>query len=118
MLEYRKKNTDIISIKYNRHNINDNIISEALGSFNNQHNLAIELANVVYNNYLKNILNFEYLTTNDDIFKVKFIIDDTSMLNRFNASIIAFNNIEKSITIKIYLSSQIKKQDSRYIIWI
>ena len=116
MLEYRKKNTDIISIKYNRHNVNDNIISEALGSFNNQHNLAIELANVVYNNYLKNILNFEYLTTNDDIFKVKFIIDDTSMLNRFNASIIALNNIEKSITIKIYLSSQIKKQDSRYII--
>ena len=115
-LEYRKKNIDIISFKHNRRNINDNIILEALGSFNNQHNLAIELANVVYNNYLKNILNFEYLTTNDDIFKVKFIIDDTSMLNRFNASIIALNNIEKSITIKIYLSSQIKKQDSRYII--
>ena len=116
MLEYRKKNIDIISCKYNKHNINDNIISEALGSFNNQHNLAIELANVVYNNYLKNILNFEYLTTNNDIFKVKFIIDDTSMLNRFNVSIIALNNIEKLITIKIYLSSQVKKQDSRYII--
>lgn len=115
-LEYRKKNIDVIYSKYNRHNINDNIILEALVSFNNQHNLAIELANVVYNNYLKNILNFEYLTTNNDIFKVKLIIDDTSMLNRFNASIIALNDIEKSITIKIYLSSQIKKQDSRYII--
>ena len=36
---------------------------------------------------------------------------NTSMLNKINASIIALNNIEKSITIKIYLSNQIKKQE-------
>ena len=56
ILEFKKSDVSIIPFKNNNVKINDTLIVEALGSFSEQHNLASELANIVYSNYLNGIL--------------------------------------------------------------
>lgn len=96
-------------------NLSEKLLTEKLGSFEFQYEIANELANVVNNMLTNEIYNFEYNTHSNLIGVVKIILNTNGIFPNINASFEGLTEKNETV-LKINITKNIKNEDNTILL--